>query len=209
MVSCWQERPEARPAFQTIGDYFEWILKESEKTADISRSETENGGETTDEGPYAVIPEGSSEDRKGPGGGNNNGNGFNGMRLVNGKTKSISRPMSAPGLTKAIIASTTTVLTSCESDTESNNNTNSSSTLDARRDIIINPDRTERRRSFLEQLKKVVWTGSSASNNENNNNKLIEDEAVQEQIRRRRGQLQQQEGIEMSDEAIPIYNNVN
>jgi len=36
MVSCWQERPEARPAFQTIGDYFEWIIKESEKTADIS-----------------------------------------------------------------------------------------------------------------------------------------------------------------------------
>uniref|UniRef100_A0A915MAG6 Serine-threonine/tyrosine-protein kinase catalytic domain-containing protein n=1 Tax=Meloidogyne javanica TaxID=6303 RepID=A0A915MAG6_MELJA len=100
MVSCWQERPEARPAFQTIGDYFEWIIKESEKTADISRSETENGGETTDEGPYAVIPEGSQEDRKGPGGGGNNGsNGFTGMRIGNGKEKSMSRPMSAPGLT--------------------------------------------------------------------------------------------------------------
>ena len=36
MVSCWQERPEARPAFQTIGDYFDWILKESEKAVDIS-----------------------------------------------------------------------------------------------------------------------------------------------------------------------------
>uniref|UniRef100_A0A915MVU6 receptor protein-tyrosine kinase n=1 Tax=Meloidogyne javanica TaxID=6303 RepID=A0A915MVU6_MELJA len=100
MVSCWQERPEARPGFQTIGDYFEWIIKESEKTADISRSETENGGETTDEGPYAVIPEGSQEDRKGPGGGGNNGNnGFTGLRIGNGKEKSMSRPMSAPGLT--------------------------------------------------------------------------------------------------------------
>uniref|UniRef100_A0A914NCS9 Protein kinase domain-containing protein n=1 Tax=Meloidogyne incognita TaxID=6306 RepID=A0A914NCS9_MELIC len=217
MVSCWQERPEARPGFQTIGDYFEWIIKESEKTADISRSETENGGETTDEGPYAVIPEGSQEDRKGPGGGGNNGNnGFTGLRIGNGKEKSMSRPMSAPGLTsfesfsqEGIIASTTTVLTCCESsDNESTNNTNSSSTLNAtRRDVIqINTDnKSERRRSLLEQLKKVVWTGSNASNNEN---KLIEVEdgkEIQEQIRRRRGQLQQQEGIEISDEAI--YNN--
>uniref|UniRef100_A0A914L400 Receptor protein-tyrosine kinase n=1 Tax=Meloidogyne incognita TaxID=6306 RepID=A0A914L400_MELIC len=209
MVSCWQERPEARPAFQTIGDYFEWIIKESEKTADISRSETENGGETTDEGPYAVIPEGSQEDRKGPGGGGNNGsNGFTGMRIGNGKEKSMSRPMSAPGLTsfesfsqEGIIASTTTVLTCCESsDNESTNNTNSSSTLNAtRRDVIqINTDtKSERRRSLLEQLKKVVWTGSNASNNENKLIEVEDEKEIQEQIRRRRGQLQQQEGIEI------------
>ncbi|KAF7639595.1 hypothetical protein Mgra_00000922 [Meloidogyne graminicola] len=205
MVSCWQERPEARPAFQTIGDYFCWILKESEKTEEISRSETENGGETTDEGPYEVIPEGSQEDRRGNGGNGNNGTVFGGMRMVNGKTKSMSRPMSAPGLTsfesfsqEAIISSTTTVLTSCDdSETETNNNTNSSSTLDARRDILVIPEKSKIER-------RLVWTGSNASAD---NSKLSEEEIIKEQIRRRREQLQQQEGIELVDEAIPIYNN--
>ena len=59
----------------------------------------------------------------------------------------------------------------------------------------------------MEQLKKVVWTGSNASNNENKLIEVEDEKEIQEQIRRRRGQLQQQEGIEISDEAI--YNNVN
>ncbi|CAD5222876.1 unnamed protein product [Bursaphelenchus xylophilus] len=31
MVMCWQEKPEARPQFQTIADYFEWLVAEAMK----------------------------------------------------------------------------------------------------------------------------------------------------------------------------------
>uniref|UniRef100_A0A914HYJ7 receptor protein-tyrosine kinase n=1 Tax=Globodera rostochiensis TaxID=31243 RepID=A0A914HYJ7_GLORO len=62
MVSCWQDRPEARPAFRTIADYFDWMLKESENY--VTRT---SDGETTDEGPYAVITE--RQNGKGRGGG--------------------------------------------------------------------------------------------------------------------------------------------
>ncbi|KAI1725499.1 protein tyrosine kinase domain-containing protein [Ditylenchus destructor] len=52
MVMCWQDKAEQRPQFKTIADYFDWMLTEAANY--VSRSDD---GETTDEGPYAMINE--------------------------------------------------------------------------------------------------------------------------------------------------------
>ncbi|KAI1731993.1 protein tyrosine kinase domain-containing protein [Ditylenchus destructor] len=50
MVMCWQDKAEQRPQFKTIADYFDWMLTEA-------ANYRSDDGETTDEGPYAMINE--------------------------------------------------------------------------------------------------------------------------------------------------------
>ncbi|GMR60273.1 hypothetical protein PMAYCL1PPCAC_30468, partial [Pristionchus mayeri] len=89
MVCCWQEKIENRPSFDTIVDYFDWMLTESQR----AEQSTDDGGTThettidseTDKGDFSDSSDGTME---------TDANGT--QRRVSRKSK--MRPLSAPVL---------------------------------------------------------------------------------------------------------------
>ncbi|KAL3112806.1 hypothetical protein niasHT_019780 [Heterodera trifolii] len=191
MVSCWQDRPETRPAFRTIAEYFDWILKESENY--ISRN---SDGETTDEGPYAVITEGQNGKGRGGGGANggtNDGGGEKRTEQPNGgwqsqtprgtdappggsaqaqqRLSTAKRPMSAPGrmsfekFTREMRAGTSETSPSSllpSLDHSLQQHSTTASSFAIAPAAMTLPPRPERRLMFNQQMQRNAWRANTA-----------------------------------------------